>query len=704
MIPLDRKIFILIYITATIVIYACDSSIQDSNNTSISTVQSTKNQLVTEIPHEVVPHAKLANNFDKRKSCGHRYPWRNAYFGDLHIHTALSIDAYQQDVRTMPKDAYDFAQGKEIPFHGAVVSIDRPLDFAAVTDHSEFLGDLGVCTSTDDPMYNNNVCDVVRRGSGAAFKVLQAAFEAEHTGTYTERVTRALKILFESEDPKWNIDLCGEQGKLCAAAHQDGWQKIVDAAEAAYDRSTECRFTTFIGYEYSGVKTGSNYHRNIIFRNAIVPALPISYLDAPEDYMLWQQLEYSCIESKAGCDYLSIPHNSNLSNGKLLTPDYSSTDNTSEEQTLALLRQKSEPLMEIFQHKGQSECINGSSGIEAAADSLCDFEQVRKLGDTTTILEAELISEDCIEATGDGGMIDTGCISRNDYLRGALLTGLEEEQRLGVNPLKLGVIASTDTHESTPGAVDEQTWQGHVGREKNLHLRLQKKTGLPYRLDGNPGGLAGVWAEENSRDALFDAMKRRETFGTSGPRILPRFFASWSYELNMCEEADFIERAYKKGVPMGADLTRPPVDAAKPRFVAAATRDPNGNLLQRLQIIKGWIDVGGYKRVEVIDVAGDANNGASVDLNSGETKGPGYNSLCTVYVDEEFRPEEPAYYYLRVVENPSLRWSWAQCIALSEEQQPAKCVNDAPKTIQERAWSSPIWYKPIIDDRDSHSL
>ena len=242
-------------------------------------------------------------------------------------------------------------------------------------------------------------------------------------------------------------------------------------------------------------------------------------------------------------------------------------------------------------------------------------------------------------------------------------------------------------------------WQG-----KNLHLRLLKKTGLPYRLDGNPGGLAGVWAEENSRDALFDAMKRRETFGTSGPRILPRFFASWSYELNMCEEADFIKRAYKEGVPMGADLTRPPVDDAKPRLVAAATRDPNGNLLQRLQIIKGWIDVGGNKRVEVIDVAGDANNGASVDLNSGETKGPGYNSLCTVYVDEEFRPEEPAYYYLRVVENPSLRWSWAQCIALSEEQQPAKCVNDAPKTIQERAWSSPIWYKPIIDDTDSHSL
>ena len=686
--------FLCAQITTALILCACEPSIADRNSPSVSTTQPAKKQIVNDSSDNEKPGAIVVDYSEEREICSHRNPWRNAFFGDLHIHTALSIDAYQQDVRTMPEDAYDFAQGKQIPFHGTVVRIDRPLDFAAVTDHAEYLGDLERCTAKEDPLYDSGVCNIVRRGSGAAFQVLEKAFEAEHTGTRAERVIRALKTLFKSEDPIWNTELCGENGKSCAAAKQNGWRKILNAAEHAYDRSAECRFTSFIGYEYSGVRTGSNYHRNIIFRNANVPLSPVSYLDAPRDYMLWRLLEESCVDGISGCDYLAIPHNSNLSNGKLLTPDYSSAENIGAEKTLAALRQKSEPLMEIFQHKGQSECINGGSDIDSVLDELCDFEQVRQIGGTTTILEAELITEECNESPGDGGMIDTGCVSRNDYLRGALLTGLDEQQRLGVNPLKLGVIASTDTHESTPGAVDEQMWQGHVGREASLSRRLQTKVGLPYRLDGNPGGLAGVWAVENSRDAIFDALKRRETFGTSGPRIRPRFFAGWSYELNMCEADDFVERAYKGGTAMGGDLGNPPAVNARPRFAAAALRDPEGNLLQRLQIIKGWIDASGGAHVEIIDIAGDANNDASVDLHSGEPKGRGFVSLCTVYVDEKFKAEQPAYYYLRVVENPSLRWNWAQCIALKEEQRPAECVNDAPKTIQERAWSSPIWYEP----------
>ena len=692
----DCKIpaLILAQLTTAIILSACEPSTADRNGTSISTIQPVKKQIETDISDKEKSGGTVADYSEEREICRHRNPWRNAFFGDLHVHTGLSVDAYQQDVRTTPEHAYAFAQGKEIPFHGSVVRIDRPLDFAAITDHAEYLGDLERCTSKDDPLHDAEVCNIVRSGSGAAFQVLEKAFEAEHAGTRAERVTRALKVLFKSEDPKWNTKLCGVQGVSCAAAEQSGWRKILNAAENAYDRSAKCRFTTFIGYEYSGVMTGSNYHRNIIFRNANVPPSPVSYLDAPLDHILWRKLEESCVAGISGCRYLAIPHNSNLSNGKLLTPDYSSAENTSAEKTLAELRQKSEPLMEIIQHKGQSECINGGSDIDSALDELCEFEQVRQIGGTTTVLEADLITEECTESPGDGGMIDTGCVSRNDFLRGALLTGLEEQQRLGVNPLKLGVIASTDTHESIPGAVDEQTWPGHVGREASLSRRLQTKVGLPYRLDGNPGGLAGVWAVENSREAIFDAMERRETFGTSGPRIQPRFFAGWSYELNMCEGDDFVESAYKGGTPMGGNLAMPPETDARPRFVAAAVRDPEGNLLQRLQIIKGWIDVEGGAHVEIIDVAGDANNGASVDLNSGELKGPGFVSLCTVYVDEKFNAAQAAYYYLRVVENPSLRWSWAQCIALDETQRPADCVNDAPKTIQERAWSSPIWYEP----------
>jgi uncharacterized protein DUF3604 len=695
----QHKNVILITIATALLLNACESSNQDENDIALSIEESTQNLAPAELTTD--PIEQLSAQNDGRETCSNNNPSRNAYFGDLHIHTALSLDAYQQDVRTMPADAYDFALGKPISFHDRTIRIDRPLDFAAVTDHSEYLGDLQRCISKDDPMYGTEVCEHAVKGSGAAFQLLENAFALEKNGTRAERVTRALKVLFESEDPVRNTELCGEQGELCEVAHKNGWQLIQKAADDAYDRSSDCSFTSFVAYEYSGVKTGSNYHRNIIFRNANVPLFPVSYLDAPQDYMLWQQLQHSCIENAKGCEYLSIPHNSNLSNGKLLTPNYSSAANTDEEKILALTRQRAEPLMEIFQHKGQSECMNGSSGIDAEWDELCEFEQIRNIGDTTRILETDLVTEDCGDAIDNGGMIDTGCVSRNDFLRGALLTGMKEEQRLGVNPLKLGVIASTDTHESTPGAVDEQSWQGHVGREKDLPLRLQKKAGLPYRLDGSAGGLAGVWAIENSRDALFEAMLRRETFGTSGPRIQPRFFASWSYAPDMCELTDYVEQAYKEGVPMGADLSSPPDVNARPRFAVSALRDPQGNLLQRLQIIKGWVDIEGAAHVEVLDVAGDANNGASVDLETGESKGPGYNSLCTVYVDEKFNQEDPAYYYLRVIENPSLRWSWAQCIAISEEQRPAECINNAPKTIQERAWSSPIWYTPANTNKIS---
>ena len=636
----------------------------------------------------------IHKNLNQAKVCKNRNPHRNAYFGDLHVHTSLSTDAYQQGVRTMPRDAYDYARGKEVSFHDTVVRLKRPLDFAAVTDHASYLGELNRCLQENDPLHHSQACDEVRQGRGAAFQILENAYDAQQSGTRVQRVIRALKILFESENPRWNDSLCGPDGKLCAAAATSAWQEIVTAAEKANAPGPECGFTSFIAYEYSGVKTGSNYHRNIIFRTADVPAVPVSYLDARQDYQLWNKLDESCPGAMGGCEYLSIPHNSNLSNGKLLTPDYSSSTDYEGARSLALLRQRSEPLMEIFQHKGQSECINGISGADAEYDVLCEFEQVRSIGGSTTVLGAELITEDCGDRIDDGGMIDTGCVSRNDYLRGALLTGLQEHRIRGVNPLKLGVIASTDTHESTPGAVDEQSWSGHVGREKTLEKRLQTKTGLPYRLDGSPGGLAGVWAIQNSREALFDAMKNRETFGTSGPRIQPRFFAGWSFASDLCEADDFVSRAYEQGVPMGADLHPRPDETSIPRFAVSALMDPEGNLLQKLQIIKGALGVDGTAYLKVFDVSGHVDDQASVDLTTGNKSGPGSRNLCTVWVDDEFNPEEAAYYYMRVIENPSLRWSWAQCIALPAADRPAECENDAPKTLRERAWTSPIWYTP----------
>jgi hypothetical protein len=618
---------------------------------------------------------------EQRAPCTNRNPWRNAYFGDLHVHTGLSLDAYQQNVRTRPDDAYAFARGREIQFHATTARIDRPLDFAAVTEHAEFLGELGRCADPKDPMHGSGRCEFWRTGSAASDEFLREAFESLESGSPEQRVREALRQLFHSEEPKRDMELCGADGTACAAAAASAWGIVQAAAETAYDRSSECSFSTFVGYEYTGTNSGSNNHRNVIFRNARVPVTPVSAIDAPRAELLWQQLDRDCMQSIEDCEYLAIPHNSNLSNGKLLAPDYAGVTQAFEQRASALQRQRAEPLMEIFQHKGQSECINGISGIVAAPDPLCDIEQVRAVGGITTILGIDLVTTDCGDGFGDGGMIDTGCVSRNDYLRGALLTGLAEEQRLGVNPLRLGVVASTDTHEATPGAVDEQTWRGHVGREAELEERLQQKPGLPYRLEGNPGGLAGVWAVENSRDAIFDALQRREVFGTSGPRIRPRFFGGWSFQADFCAQANLHEKGYASGVPMGSNLPASPSEAAKPRFVAYALRDPEGQPLERLQIVKGWIDEDGRAHVSVTDIAGD-------------TEGRGSSALCNIYTDETFQTEQPSYYYLRVVEVPSARWSRAQCVSLPDDTRPAACMNDAPRWTSEMAWSSPIWYQP----------
>jgi hypothetical protein len=618
---------------------------------------------------------------EQREPCANRNHWRNAYFGDLHVHTGLSLDAYQQNVRTRPDDAYAFARGQEIQFHATTARIDRPLDFAAVTEHAEFLGELGRCADPMDPLHGSDRCEFWRTGSGAADELLREAFASLESGSPEQRVREALRRLFDSEEPERDMELCGGDGTACATAAASAWEIVQTAAETAYDRSAGCSFSTFIGYEYTGTDGGSNNHRNVIFRNARVPATPVSAIDAPRAELLWQQLDRDCMESIDGCDYLAIPHNSNLSNGKLLAPDYAGLTQAMDQRASALQRQRAEPLMEVFQHKGQSECINGIGGIRAAPDPLCDIEQVRRVGGITTILGVDLVTTDCGDDIGDGGMIDTGCVSRYDYLRGALLAGIAEAQRLGVNPLRLGVVASTDTHEATPGAVDEQTWQGHVGREAGLEERLQQKPGLPYRIEGNPGGLAGVWAVENSRDAIFDALQRREVFGTSGPRIRPRFFGGWSYQADFCAQANLDEKGYAGGVPMGSNLPASSNEAAKPRFVAYALRDPEGQPLERLQIVKGWIDEDGRAHVSVTDIAGAPG-------------GQGSSTLCTMHTDETFQTEQPSYYYLRVVEVPSARWSWAQCVSLPEDARPAACVNDAPRTIREMAWSSPIWHQP----------
>jgi hypothetical protein len=283
------------------------------------------------------------------------------------------------------------------------------------------------------------------------------------------------------------------------------------------------------------------------------------------------------------------------------------------------------------------------------------------------------------------------------------------EKQLGVNPYEYGIIASTDTHLGTPGAAREDKFLGHGGA--GVPAKDEVPPGLPDKLEYSPGGLAVLWAQENSRDALFDAMRRKEAYGTSGPRIVSRFFGGWNFEKNLCDAPGLVQRAYANGVPMGSVLPQPPVNSGlptSPSFLVFARQDAGsedfpGTPLQRIQIVKGWVDESGERRERVMDVAGDANNGATVKTSNCEAQGAGFANLCAVWTDEQFNADEQAYYYSRVVENPSCRWSQRICVAnavdcsnpdtIGEGLEGCCSVEHRP-VIQERAWSSPIWYKP----------
>jgi hypothetical protein len=298
-------------------------------------------------------------------------------------------------------------------------------------------------------------------------------------------------------------------------------------------------------------------------------------------------------------------------------------------------------------------------------------------------------------------MMMQGCESRFSYVRYALSTGLSEQEKLGVNPFKLGIIAASDNHNGTPAAELEQGHMGANGVDRDSLRRLTSGVEVPGGIAKGspirygPGGVAGLWAEENTRESLFAAMRRRETFGTSGPRITPRLFCGWAFPDDICSSPEMVAEAYQLGVPMGSDLPVSPAADVAPKILVSASRDPMSYPLQRIQIIKGWVDDKGRTQQAVYDVAGNPDNGASVDTASCETRGSGFAQLCTVWQDPDFDPSMPAVYYSRIIENPSCRWSTYDCNALSVEQRPESCDDPTiPKAIQERAWTSPVWYQP----------
>lgn len=650
-----------------------------------------------EVPSETeAPTAPRSENrvqyTEERAPCDHYTATRMPLFGDLHVHTSFSFDAAANTTGSTPDDAYRFGQGEPIDFwpmkDGKPVgrfAIDRPLDFLAVTDHGEFLGERRLCREPDSPSYDSDFCIGTR--------------ESERIGMIM------FGTVVTTETPSRVAEVCGEDGEICREFAKAPWEEIQRATEAAYDRSRACKFTSFNAYEYTGTPGTSNYHRNVIFRNANTSALPVSYIDAPYDSKLWQELDRACTEED-GCDYLTIPHNSNLANGRM-APYMRLAGTLEDRRAYAAKRLEREPIMEIFQHKGASECINGLTSVLGAPDELCDVEAVRVMGRSETYVTMNLegqeivtgsateVTTECDGEIGSSGMVGAGCVDPTDFLRSGLLVGLAEEQAIGSNPVKLGVIASTDTHTATPGAVAEEDWRGHVSVESTPQERLQPGL-LTSGIDGNPGGLAGVWAVENSRDAIFEAMKRREVFGTSGPRIVPRFFGGWNYHEDLCGGSNLVDAGYAGGTPMGGDLSAVPSPEAKPVFIASALRDPAPSAapLQQLQLIKGWVDADGKLRNEVITVAG-GKNAAGVETATAKRTGTGHQSLCAVYRDEAFDPTLPTYYYVRAVENPSARWSVHDCLRIPEAERPAVCSDGSyPETVQEMAWTSPIWYNP----------
>lgn len=598
--------------------------------------------------------------------CDDRDPLRRAYFGDTHVHTGWSLDAYSRfGAIATPDGAYRFARGAPIalpPFdvNGASerrLQLERPLDFAAVTDHAENLEQVRICSSAarqDDRPFSCRLGDALSQVAGPAL----GAF-ARWTG--------------------WDsLHHCGADGGRCAQARLDVWR---DTVASAARHTAPCEFTAFSAWEWSGGVGGAMLHRNVLFSSDAVPPLPIGRKEAPQVEDLWRALDQQCLDDK-GCRVITIPHNSNMSRGG--TFGRTLTDGSPLTAAVAQQRRRYERLAEIYQHKGSSECFFDPLASE---DELCAFEFLPY--STTLDKYVKNIFPSRVEAPQNDGR----------YLREGLLEGLRQAQVLGTNPYVPGFIASTDTHIAAPGAVEERTYAGHHGAQD-----LSADGATVDRLEQGPGGLAVVYAEENTRAALFAGMQRREAYGTSGTRIGLRVFAGDDLPPDLCERSDLVAQGYALGVPMGGDLGARHSDGGAPAVVVAATRDAQGGApLQRLQVVKGWLDDAGAAHERVIDVAG-GDNGAGVDIATCTRTGEGAARICAHWRDPDFDPAQPAFYYARAVENPGCRWNtWAcvdhgvDCASEVPESLAHCCDDDVPKTVQERAWSSPIWYT-VPDD------
>ena len=580
---------------------------------------------------------------------------RNVFFGDLHIHTGLSYDAYTNGVRTLPEDAYRFMKGGTIEHGmGYPIQLSRPLDFGAVTDHGEYLG---VPRYLDkDRGVENKLRAVMETGNP-----LRITFNFFYT---------ILSTMSSVEKREESFGVAGMEDVSRAA-----WQQIIDVAERHNDPG---RFTTFVAYEWSSMPNADNLHRNVIYKTAQVPDFPFTSRDSDDPEDLWAALDN---QRQQGMQMFAIPHNGNVSNGRM----YRSVtfDGGAQSPDYAKKRLFNEPLSEILQVKGASE----THPILSSNDEFADFE----------IYDQRLAT--------DGGFSEP----KGSYARDALRTGLELSHSEGFNPYKFGVIGSTDSHNSSSSS-EENNYHGKLplidgtaGLRQGVTILLPKEQNRGGRWSAM--GLAAVWAEENTRASLYEAMRRKETYATSGPRIRLRFFAGWDYADDLLSRDDAIEQAYAGGVSMGGTLptvtdSSPAAEQRSPVFAVWAAKDPQGANLDRVQIIKGWVDSAGRSHEKIHDIAASDDRhfdatlgklapvGNTVDITTATyTNSIGDVQLATLWRDPDFDPAQEAFYYARVIEIPTPRYSTFDAIALG-------ITPPEPSTLQERAISSAIWYQP----------
>ncbi len=583
-------------------------------------------------------------SIEEREAAVPENPDKDAYFGELHLHTSYSLDAFIGGNRNTPEEAYRFARGEPMMINGQSHKLKRPLDFAAVTDHAEFIGEMYSTQVSGAPGHDNPML-VELRG-----------------------LTR------EDEQRQWFLKYVVANNRSATPQHppfyagpettRSAWLLNRTTTNRYYEPG---RFTTLIGFEWTAAPNGGNMHRNVIFRDNNIPAAPFSNVDSADEEKLW---DWIAAQRARGMKLFAIPHNSNGSKGQM----FEAVDNSGKpiDAAYALRRATMEPLIEIMQIKANSEVTKQLW----PNDEFAGFEN----GDSMTQFSGRVKAKD-------------------NYVRYALEQGTKYQRDLGANPFKYGIVGGTDNHDSAMGDTEEQGYIGSHGPADGSIAARRTGTidGWISSNDSNPGALTGVWATKNTRAAIWDALAARESFGTSGTRMKIRMFGGDRLGAPATAAA-MVKTGYKDGVPMGGTLK---ALTKAPTFTVWASKDPNGANLDRIQIIKGWTNAQGDPQERIIDVvwAGARKPGPDGKLppvgNTVNVKTAKYNNsigtptLMGAWTDPDWNAAQNAVYYARALEIPTPRWTTYDAV---EHNLPL--LPDVATTIQERAWGSPIWYMP----------